>query len=620
MKFAFWRKQPQHDSHFDEWLETFVKRNEGHVLYTRLGSEGGADINEVRKDLREWYPQYLNRELPEEMRATLEALGEFEHHPRDADENRERRHRALIEDWNRRWLKYVGIERDTIPPTLSGWSFGYKDFSGIDLTHADLRPMEGLRGLGSDHTRTNFSRALLTRANLEANILNQADLRDVDLNGARLVQAKLQGAKLIGADLRRAVLDEADLTGADMWGCDLTGASIANAILDGADLRFARGIVVDRNSVYRTKFSTGMWLNRRIRNHFYRKLRGCGAWDSDRPIPWAEPEDVWSGLRRVYTGPNFFITLLFLVAFAGSYLIRAEVLDQIGKSEATVISAIPTRLREELPRWAVSPEEATQIRARLPGEYQELETSFDNVLRETRSLTRDVPKAGALSADLAKEMVGSIGDIASHMELNHTVLLDLNGDLTRLLGRQATSAQSAQIRLRLPIEYGRVAADLANLLEAVHRTETIARGIPSSPAITALSDLSQSVAHIDAGIQQTGALVTVVRDDVMHLLASTISHSRWKIWQILLGVDTGSYLATAFIIVFIFYNGLRWFLTVTVAPLRDLEERSHTTPSRAEYYWLRRPNWVVSGLFYLSWIAGLAGLIGLMRHTVYIFW
>jgi uncharacterized protein YjbI with pentapeptide repeats len=624
MKLAFCRKRPPGPQN-DEWLETHVKRNEGSVFYVRAGSEEGANIDEVREDLRRRYREYLNRELPDRMRAILGELGKFDHHPPDADDEKQRQHRALIAEWNRQWAEYVGIECDTIPPSLSGLSFNLKNLVGIDLTNADLRPIEGLRGLGSDHWRANFNGAILTQANLEANKFGEADLRDANLIGtrlvdARLVKAKLQCAKLIGADLRRAVLDDADLTGADLWGADLTGASISNAILDGADLRFAQGIVVDRNSVYRTKFSTGMWVNRVLRYRYYRRLRARGAWDPKRPISRREMEDVWSGLRRVYTGPNFFISLLFLFAFAGSFLVRAAVLDQIGKSEAAVIAAAPPSLREELSRWVLSGEEAAKIRTRVPEEYQEIEGSFANMLIETRNLSRDVLTVRNESADAAGAIT-LIAEIASQLQQNQTVLVDLNADLTGLLQNDLSSAKTAQIHLRLPIEYARVAESLGNLLQSAHLAERLASELPVvASGVASIKNISQSIDQINSDARKTLALVAQFRSDLTHLLATSVAQSRWKIWQVLLGLDAGNYYGAGLIVTLMLYNMCKWVLTTTVAPLRDLEDRSHTSPSRAEYYPLRRIDWVVSRLFWISLITGIVGFIVLLGHNVYIFW
>jgi hypothetical protein len=130
--------------------------------------------------------------------------------------------------------------------------------------------------------------------NLRGKVLSDYDLRDADIQEAVLrgatVRGNLRGALLLradlrGANLRGAWLDdrESDLRAADLRGCDLS-----EALLDQADLRLARGLILDSSRIRDTRFS-----------------------------PTAR--DPWSILRRNYTGPRFVFNLAFLTLFLVPY-------------------------------------------------------------------------------------------------------------------------------------------------------------------------------------------------------------------------------------------------------------------------------------------------------------
>ncbi len=101
---------------------------------------------------------------------------------------------------------------------LKAYAAGRRDFTGVDLSGADLRG------------------AVLSRADLFG-----ADLSCAKLSSANLYGAILNGANLTGTDLRSADLSCANLIDATLSGADLTGADLSEAWLQGVDLTGAVG-------------------------------------------------------------------------------------------------------------------------------------------------------------------------------------------------------------------------------------------------------------------------------------------------------------------------------------------------------------------------------------------
>ncbi len=120
--------------------------------------------------------------------------------------------------------------------SIPGLIFHRADFSGFDLTKADMRRVRGWEA--------RFARARLAGADLSAATVRGADFRDADMR-----RVNLTAAKLTGADLRNANLGLVDIAGENLWkgtifpsrlvGTDLMGADLRNANLGRVDLRGA---------------------------------------------------------------------------------------------------------------------------------------------------------------------------------------------------------------------------------------------------------------------------------------------------------------------------------------------------------------------------------------------
>ncbi|OUL37052.1 hypothetical protein BV372_04415 [Nostoc sp. T09] len=129
----------------------------------------------------------------------------------------------------------------TVEELLEKYAAGVIDFSGIDLSEANL---SGVKLSGA-----NFSQANLSIVNLSGANLNKADLSNATLNVARLSgvnlvrailnNASLNVANLIRADLNHAQLKGASLVRAELIRADLSCADLFEANLSNADLREA---------------------------------------------------------------------------------------------------------------------------------------------------------------------------------------------------------------------------------------------------------------------------------------------------------------------------------------------------------------------------------------------
>jgi hypothetical protein len=114
--------------------------------------------------------------------------------------------------------------------------------------------------------------------------------------------------------------------------------------------------------------------------------------ESHRLKPLPKP-DLWTSLRHAYTGPNFFISLLFLVAFATPYIAQAMLLSQIGRAESSLIAAVGVIAGKDVDAPAVSPDERAAIRTRVRTDLIALQQSFletANTLREAARLTSGI--------------------------------------------------------------------------------------------------------------------------------------------------------------------------------------------------------------------------------------
>ncbi|MEM7244998.1 MAG: pentapeptide repeat-containing protein [Acidobacteriota bacterium] len=188
--------------------------------------------------------------------------------------------REGVDTWNQ-WRQ----ENPNVKPELAGARLVWMDLSKCNLSATDL-------------SAATLGGATLSEANLSAARLSGAELSEANLRGASLMVAHLSRARLVEADLTNANLTGADFTGADLRGADLTEAVVSAtkfrwakltlAKLAGVDLDTAHGVLLDRNELLGMKF---------------------------RP----RCRDLWSVLRRNYTGPRLLFHLLLLVAFVGPY-------------------------------------------------------------------------------------------------------------------------------------------------------------------------------------------------------------------------------------------------------------------------------------------------------------
>ncbi|MBF2008358.1 MAG: pentapeptide repeat-containing protein [Chlorogloeopsis fritschii C42_A2020_084] len=129
----------------------------------------------------------------------------------------------------------------TVEELLAKYEAGMRDFSGIDLSEANLR---GVQLSEANFSHANFSIVNMSGANLSGSNLRHAQLNVARLRGAHLTQANLNHAtlnvaNLIRADLSRAQLQSASLIRAELIRADLSRADLMQANLSKADLRGA---------------------------------------------------------------------------------------------------------------------------------------------------------------------------------------------------------------------------------------------------------------------------------------------------------------------------------------------------------------------------------------------
>ena len=138
-------------------------------------------------------------------------------------------------------------------------------------------------------------------AHLEHGRLTGVRLKDADLRNARLTEAQLDSAQLEGADLRSAHLENAELRRAY-----LKNSKLDEAVLDRADVRKAQDLLFDGNRVWQMRI------------------------EGNAPDPW-------SVLRRQYTGPWFFVHLIFLIVFFLPYAGKVLVLSATSEAQESLV-------------------------------------------------------------------------------------------------------------------------------------------------------------------------------------------------------------------------------------------------------------------------------------------
>lgn len=158
----------------------------------------------------------------------------------------------------------------------------------------------------------------LNYARLDVAHLEHAHLSFVNMEHASLWRAHLEHAKLVQANLKRANLKHAHFEHSILREACLEHAHLQEANLDHANVRWATGILFSDNPVTRLD------------------------------IEGAAP-DPWSVLRRIYTGPMYFVHLLLVVGFLLPYAAKVLALT----TTARAVDALRTTMKsgETLPKW-----------------------------------------------------------------------------------------------------------------------------------------------------------------------------------------------------------------------------------------------------------------------------
>ena len=438
----------------DEWIERHVEKNlewahssrlnaymsgyGGKTLYDRL------DRSAIREDLRKGFRDQLRAVVTDEQKELLASLGSVQNREwvrtdtnlmcydtPEKQHNYEAQRQRDVDRWNTYWREYIGSDTRNLPPSLSGSSFNGQDLRGIDLTNFDLGQRPDLGWYGSKHHFCNLSNAILKGGNFCKNNffcsrLDGADATDAYLRGAILQQAKCRGTDFSRADLRDADLTDADLTNAIFLHADLTGAKLKHATLDGADLRFSKGVLVDENPVYRTRFTNRASLTWRILillnsvvERISIKLRRQPEWDR---TPRFVTEDTWSALRRTYTGPNFFISLLFLVVFTVPWhASKALLLTELSYAEAAVFRTVSHATQYDA-RTPIDNHDALTTTSESLADYQSLMGELDAFTKlteitadeATKVAAHPSPQSIAMLAESVDRILAQTRDIRSH--------------------------------------------------------------------------------------------------------------------------------------------------------------------------------------------------------------
>jgi uncharacterized protein YjbI with pentapeptide repeats len=183
---------------------------------------------------------------------------------------------------------------------LASADFSGQELIGIDLRFADLRCAK-------------FQGANLSKANLYAADLSGADLRDSYGHSAEFSEANLLECRFDNSGYDSAKFDETHLGDANFYRASLRQADFANAFLhnakfEAANLHGTTGFVPSSTLIRDARFAI-------------------------------TSTDLWSQLRRAYTGPKFIVNLLFLVVFLIPYLAKAIYWRGINQSQLLLESA-----------------------------------------------------------------------------------------------------------------------------------------------------------------------------------------------------------------------------------------------------------------------------------------
>lgn len=118
----------------------------------------------------------------------------------------------------------------------------------------------------------------------------------------------LSGARIKRANLRRANLKRVNLSGTNLRGADLTQAKLRAADLSDSDLTHVQGLELDSNRILQTRFSP-------------------------------RARDKWSILRRIYTGPNMVLNLIFMLIFFAPLVVKGGGFAILSETQQRVIES-----------------------------------------------------------------------------------------------------------------------------------------------------------------------------------------------------------------------------------------------------------------------------------------
>lgn len=114
---------------------------------------------------------------------------------------------------------------------LAAFQNGRRDFSGINMTNADLS--------GANLAGVKLDKANLQGTNFSGADLTEADLTSADLQNANLTHAILRYANLKGCDLQQAILQEVDWYQVNLSWANLAHQALNEANLQGVNFRGA---------------------------------------------------------------------------------------------------------------------------------------------------------------------------------------------------------------------------------------------------------------------------------------------------------------------------------------------------------------------------------------------
>lgn len=181
--------------------------------------------------------------------------------------------------------RYQLAEADFSGQELIGMNFRFADLRCAKFTdHANL---SGADFYGADLRGTDFRNSYGFQT-----IFTEANLLESRFDNSGYEQAKFNETHLADANFERAKLKKADFS----------GAFLHNAKFEGADLHGAINFIPSSTLIRDARFSISS-------------------------------TDLWSQLRRSYTGPKFVTNLLFLTIFLTPYIAKAIYWSGINRSQ-----------------------------------------------------------------------------------------------------------------------------------------------------------------------------------------------------------------------------------------------------------------------------------------------